>query len=303
MVRSRAVVAACGVILMSLSACGCSEGDGHRTRGSGAGSRATGGAPAPTAGPSGKPGGAAAPTADPSGKAGGPASSTADPGRIPGVGDRLHRHIPADSRQVVVVYGDDEDSPDCTIVLYTKRGSSWDEVGRWRGHNGRNGWTTDHHQGDLRSPVGVFTLSDAGGVLEDPGTRLPYDQDESYEVPEDWGEAHWHDFDYVIAIDYNRLPGTPPDDPTQPEGSDRGGGIWMHLDHGDGTSACISLSEAGMEHLLRTLDPDQHPVVVMGDREGLKTLGGASDPATPRDHGAPRSAAPEYSLRAGPNSP
>ncbi|MEU6370792.1 hypothetical protein ABZ876_35000 [Streptomyces sp. NPDC046931] len=197
--------------------------------------------------------------------------STADPGRVPGVGDRLYRLVPDASSQVLAVYGDDEDSPESTLVLFEKDdGDTWYEAGRWRGHNGRKGWTTDHHEDDLRTPVGVFTLSDAGGVLDDPGTRLPYDQGKSYEVPQNWGEAHRHDFDYVIAIDYNRLRGTPPNDPTRPEGAERGGGIWLHVDHGDGTSACVTLPESGMEYLLRTLDPDRHPVVVMGDREALK---------------------------------
>lgn len=271
MMGSRAVVAACGLLLMSLSACGGSEGDGHhRTKTGGAGgSLAAGRVPAP-AGAGGPTGEASAPRAEPNVKTGEGSASTIEPWRIPGIGDRMYSRIPADSSQVVTVYGDDKDSPDSTIVLYTKQGSTWNEAGRWRGHNGRSGWTVDHWEGDLRSPVGVFTLSAAGGVLEDPGARLPYDQNESYEAPEDWGMSHWRDFDYVIAIDYNRLPGTPPDDPTRPDGDEKGGGIWMHLDHGDGTSACITLPESGMAHLLRTLDPNRHPMVVMGDRESLK---------------------------------
>ncbi len=32
----------------------------------------------------------------------------------------------------------------------------------------------------------------------------------------------------------------------------------------------MSLSKSGMQHLLRTLDPKQHPVVVMGDKANLK---------------------------------
>jgi L,D-peptidoglycan transpeptidase YkuD (ErfK/YbiS/YcfS/YnhG family) len=193
-----------------------------------------------------------------------------DPGRIPGIGDHLYQRIPDGSRQALVVYGDGVNLPDSTIVLYVKHDGAWIEDERWQGHNGRLGWTTDHREGDLRTPVGVFTLSDAGGVLDDPGTLLPYDQGEAYEVPEDWGEKHWDDFDYVIAIDYNRLRGTPPNDPTRPDGQKKGGGIWLHLDHGDGTSACVTLPEYGMEYLLRSLDPDRQPVVVMGDRANLK---------------------------------
>ena len=197
-------------------------------------------------------------------------TSAPDPTRIPDVGDRLQRAIPTDTRQVLTVYGNGKDSPDSTAVLFTKNGNTWARTASWPAHNGKLGWTTDHHLGDRRSPVGVFTLTAAGGVLDDPGTALPYSQDESYEAPRDWDESHWHDFDYVIAIDYNRVPGTPPDDAEQPEGEDKGGGIWLHLDHGSGTSACVSLSKEAMEYLLRTLDPDRHPVVLMGDRADLK---------------------------------
>ena len=72
-----------------------------------------------------------------------------------------------------------------------------------------------------------------------------------------------------IAIDYNRVTGTPPNDPTRPRGQKKGGSIWLHMDHGSGTSACVSLPKSAMRHLLRTLDPKQHPVVVMGDRARL----------------------------------
>jgi L,D-peptidoglycan transpeptidase YkuD (ErfK/YbiS/YcfS/YnhG family) len=195
--------------------------------------------------------------------------ATADPTRIPDVGDRLQRQIPADSRQAVVVYGDGKNSADSTVVLYTKRGFVWHRTRGWPAHNGWKGWTTDHHEDDKRSPVGVFTLTDAGGVLADPGAKLPYTRSSAFAAPRSWPKSHWHDFDYVIAIDYNRVKGTPPNDPTRPGGAEKGGSIWLHMDHGSGTSACVSLSQSAMECLLRTLDPEQHPVVVMGDRADL----------------------------------
>lgn len=198
------------------------------------------------------------------------ASSEADPTRIPGVGDRLQAKIPAKSRQVVAVYGRDKDSADATVELYTKQDGRWSRDQRWPAHNGRKGWTTQHREGDKRSPVGVFTLSDAGGVLPDPGAKLPYAHTAAFTPPTYWPKSTRHDFDLVIAIDYNRVEGTTPLDPTRPEGQSRGGSIWLHMDHGSGTSGCVSLSKAGMQHLLRTLDPAKHPAVVMGDRATLE---------------------------------
>ena len=232
---------ACVLLLAALSACG----------GAGTG-----------------PGGAAGRTRAGAGGAGG-APGTHAPAGIPDVGDRLQRRIPPTSGQVLAVYGAGPDSADATAVLYVRRGRGWNRVRGWPAHNGKRGWTVDHHAGDNRSPVGVFTLTDAGGVLADPGTELPYTRSADFAAPRSWPRSHWHDFDYVIAIDYNRVRGNPPDDPTRPEGEAKGGGIWLHMDHGSGTSACVSLSEAAMEYLLRTLDPDRHPVVVMGDRAHL----------------------------------
>jgi L,D-peptidoglycan transpeptidase YkuD (ErfK/YbiS/YcfS/YnhG family) len=198
-----------------------------------------------------------------------PSPSGAGARRIPGVGERLHAEIPESARQVVAVHGAGKDSEDATVALYTRRGETWTRERRWPAHNGKRGWTPDHREDDKRSPVGVFTLSDAGGVLPDPGAKLPYTRSAAFAAPRHWPERYRHDFDYVIAIDYNRVRGTPPNDPTRPLGREKGGGIWLHMDHGSGTSGCVSLSRAAMEYLLRTLDPAQHPVIVMGDRQSL----------------------------------
>ena len=52
-------------------------------------------------------------------------------------------------------------------------------------------------------------------------------------------------------------------------GAKRGGGVWLHVDHGGPTHACVSVAKAHMKELLRTLDPDRHPVVVMGYADWL----------------------------------
>jgi L,D-peptidoglycan transpeptidase YkuD (ErfK/YbiS/YcfS/YnhG family) len=74
----------------------------------------------------------------------------------------------------------------------------------------------------------------------------------------------------VIAINYNRQPGTTPLDWTRPLGAARGGGIWFHVDHGGPTHGCVSLAREHMKALLRALDPDRGPVVVMGDAASLR---------------------------------
>lgn len=194
------------------------------------------------------------------------------PAPLGGLGPRTLALIPGKTRQVVVVTGAGRDANHSEAVLYRRTASGWKAGTAWPARNALNGWTDDHRVGDLRSPIGVFTLSDAGGLLPDPGTLLPYDESPGFAISGTGfvGEPLAGSFDYVIAIDYNRVPGTSPLDRTRPLGANRGGGIWLHVDHRGPTQGCVSLEEPHMRQLLRALDPAQHPVIVMGDAGSLR---------------------------------
>ncbi|WNI19093.1 hypothetical protein [Actinacidiphila sp. ITFR-21] len=198
------------------------------------------------------------------------AEASADPRTLPGVGPAMTAKVPPSARQAVVVYGAGPTTSKSTVALFTRTADGrWRPGPSWPSHNAVHGWTAEHHEGDLKSPIGVFTLHDAGGLLADPGAKLPYHRSAAFTTPASWPAGYHHDFDYVIAIDYNRVVGTSPADPTRPQGRSRGGGIWLHMDHGVGTSACVTVSEDAMRYLLRTLAPADHPVIVMGDRAHL----------------------------------
>ncbi|MGW2848031.1 hypothetical protein [Streptomyces sp. NPDC001274] len=204
-----------------------------------------------------------------------PRAPRAHPREIPDLGPRTRAGIPADSRQALVVTGDDYDSSLSTAVLYTRDDPArgWRPVaGPWPAHNALDGWTDRHEQGDLRSPVGVYGLTHAGGLLAPPRTAFPYDHNPLFTVDGEGfdGEPLEGAFDYVVAIDYNRAPRTSPLDRTRPLGEERGGGIWLHVDHGGPTQGCVSLPADRMRELLTALDPAKKPVVVMGDAEGLE---------------------------------
>ncbi|MFF3558544.1 L,D-transpeptidase family protein [Streptomyces sp. NPDC002574] len=193
------------------------------------------------------------------------------PARLPGLGPKTLSQVPARTRQVVLVTGTGKKSSSSRVVLWERVDGGWRPGAVWAAHNGYKGWTDEHYAGDLHSPIGVFGLTDAGGRLPDPGTKLPYHHSGAFSIsgPGIEGESLAGSFDYVIAINYNRQPGTSPMDGAQPMGANRGGGIWIHVDHGGPTHACISLSKAHMSQLLRALDPADHPVVVMGDAASL----------------------------------
>ncbi|MFI6039460.1 L,D-transpeptidase family protein [Streptomyces sp. NPDC051315] len=198
-------------------------------------------------------------------------SARSAPQRLPGLGPKTGAAVPSAARQVVMVTGRGRDSPLSQVVLYERTSAGWRAGPVWPAHNALRGWTDHHMGGDLRSPVGVYGLTDAGGRLRDPGTRLPYHRSGAFTAPGTGfeGEPLAGSFDYVIAIDYNREPGTSPLDWTRPLGAERGGGIWLHVDHGGPTHGCVSIAEEHMKELLRALDPALHPVVVMGDHASL----------------------------------
>ncbi|MGW0338098.1 hypothetical protein ACWD0J_41040 [Streptomyces sp. NPDC003011] len=198
-------------------------------------------------------------------------SVAAAPRRLPGLGPQTLAEVPSRTRQAVVVTGRGKNSSTSTVVLYERTPAGWQAGESWPAHNALKGWTDHHRLGDLRSPVGVYTLTAAGGLLRDPGTRLPYDRSTAFSLSGTGfeGEPLAGSFDHVIAIDYNRKPGTSPLDWTRPLGADRGGGIWLHVDHGGPTQGCVSIAEQHMKALLLALDPERHPVVVMGDAASL----------------------------------
>ncbi|MQY37665.1 hypothetical protein SRB17_56690 [Streptomyces sp. RB17] len=190
---------------------------------------------------------------------------------IPGLGPERSAAIPERCGQAVVVTGRGKNSPLCTVVLHQRTATGWQAGPAWPGHNALRGWSAHHVLGDLRSPLGVYTLSDAGGLLPDPGSKLPYHHSGGFHSPGTGfeGEPLEGCFDYVVAIDYNRRPGTSPLDWTRPLGPERGGGVWLHVDHGGPTHGCVSVAQAAMKELLCTLDPDRDPVVVMGHADWL----------------------------------
>ena len=199
-----------------------------------------------------------------------PAGSLAQVARL---GPTTAATVPVASTQAVVVRGDGAKDATAGIELYERDARGWRRTGGWRGHVGARGWTDDHREGDLSTPVGTFTLSDAGGLLPDPGTELPYSQSADFVPSGDgvFGDSLAGSFDYVVAIDFNRVRGRSPLDSARPQGQAKGGGIWLHVDHDGPTHGCISVPEDGMRTLLRALLPAANPVVVMADAARLAT--------------------------------
>jgi|GEM_PF-884977 len=193
---------------------------------------------------------------------------------LPGIGEWAATRLPAGTRQVILVSAPDRASTSNTVTLWERASetSPWTRHGlALAGRNGANGWTTDHREGDRSSPIGVFGLTAAGGRLPDPGTALPYEYQPRFFVA---GSGDLDDpmtvaFNYVVAIDYNRIPGRPPSDPARPLGERAGGDIWLHVDHQAPTKGCVTVAQNELASIMRWLDPATHPMIIMGDAASL----------------------------------
>jgi L,D-peptidoglycan transpeptidase YkuD (ErfK/YbiS/YcfS/YnhG family) len=165
------------------------------------------------------------------------------------------------------------------VRVYRRRGHCWRLVaGPWRAHVGRNGLSAHHREGDGTTPLGTFAIgSVAYGVAPDPGTGLAYhtltcgdwwDEDPTSPTynrfrhvrcgtsPTFHGgsEALWLQrvaYAHFAVIEYNAHPVVP----------GRGSAIFIHVDVGQPTNGCVSLSADELVELLRLLRPADQPEV------------------------------------------
>jgi L,D-peptidoglycan transpeptidase YkuD (ErfK/YbiS/YcfS/YnhG family) len=178
----------------------------------------------------------------------------------------LAQEVPANSGQAVIVRAPSMSSTTNTVTLWTRTAAGWSQIGAsMPGHNGERGWSAHRTSGDLKTPTGVYSLTAAGGRLPNPGTSEPYEHNAPYFRTNGrfLGRSTVGVFDYVVAIDFNRVPGSPVSSTAEPKGEGPGGGIWLHVDNGAATLACVTVSKPNMVTILRWLDPSQHPVIVL----------------------------------------
>lgn len=154
-------------------------------------------------------------------------------------------------------------------------------IGPVRGFIGRNGLVpaATRRQGTATTPAGTFGLVSAFGRAPDPGTTMPYRRLAPDDVwmydprrpatynrvvrradPGGYGERLWDypaRYRYAVVVDYNL--------PPRPDVR-RGGGIFLHVSVGHPTAGCVAVPRRTMRTLLRWLDPQQDPHIVIDGR-------------------------------------
>lgn len=179
----------------------------------------------------------------------------------------------------------------CQLICVSAKGSTarftcFDKIcpGLWRfneslgvmgGYIGRNGVTTEKHEGDGCTPAGLFRLGFAFGNREKPKTAIEYRHITANSVWVDdpvsplynsWLETSssvdWHsaeklsdfkeEYAYAVVIEYNtadRVPG-------------KGSAIFLHCGN-QPTAGCSALPEQSLLRLLAWLDPVACPCILI----------------------------------------
>jgi len=195
--------------------------------------------------------------------------------RLPAVGS---------STQAIVVRTPSWNATVGSLTAYEKTDGTWHAIaGTTTAYVGYSGFSTHKHEGDGRTPAGIYGFAFAFGTESDPGTKLTYRRTTSSDVwvddPESslynlWergpSRGRWKSaeqlyqpkpYAYAAAIAYNtaRTPG-------------RGSAIFLHVSLGHATSGCVSIERSTLVRILRWLDPAQQPVIVMGPSSYVDSL-------------------------------
>lgn len=171
-----------------------------------------------------------------------------------------------------------------TVTECARKAGRWHQILSTPGRIGSKGYAPvgEKREGDGRSPSGSYSMNLAFGE-GDPGTALHYHK--LLASNECWGSTvgtpeynrYFHgtcrdtDEDLVkteqegqyrqfAVINYNR----PPDSPIIPGD---GSAIFLHINGAGSTAGCVSVSEANVKFILRTLHPGDR--IVMGTQAAV----------------------------------
>ncbi|HEY0871314.1 MAG TPA: L,D-transpeptidase family protein [Acidothermaceae bacterium] len=180
------------------------------------------------------------------------------------------------AQQVVIVTSSGWSTDVATLQTFQKDVTGWHVAfPAMAAHIGRDGFSADKHEGDLKTPVGSYGFGTMFGQRASPGVKFPYRVADSQSVwvddPSSAFYNTWQEnaalsgehlaaagfatsYAYAVDIAYNTNPVVP----------GKGSAIFLHVTTGGGTAGCVSIAQSNLFEILRWLDPAQSPIIVMG---------------------------------------
>jgi L,D-peptidoglycan transpeptidase YkuD (ErfK/YbiS/YcfS/YnhG family) len=141
-------------------------------------------------------------------------------------------------------------------------------------HNGCESWKIriDRIEGDMRTPIGVYSIPWAFGTARNPGTKLNYKNidsntyyDGQYGSPTYntlvEGKPNDNEYEYMDIMPYRYGSLINFNSGGQPG---KGNAVFLHCSTASGyTSGCVSINSEHMVRVLRWLDPGQNPLIII----------------------------------------
>ena len=181
------------------------------------------------------------------------------------------------SNQLITVVSNGGSYAELTMWEKLSNGK-WIEVDSMPARLGENGmkYYGDVYEMDKCTPTGIYTLSEAFGINENPGSALPYrvldgseywvdDENSDYYNTMQFGDANgrWNSaehlssfqgyYNYSIVIDYNRWTVI----------SGKSSAIFLHCDLGSYTYGCVAIAEDKLINILKWLKPNNNPKIIL----------------------------------------
>jgi L,D-peptidoglycan transpeptidase YkuD (ErfK/YbiS/YcfS/YnhG family) len=217
-----------------------------------------------------------------------------------------HLSLAPDVKQLVTVTSEGWSDTRAQLRVWRKRAGSWRLVrGPVRVSLGWNGWVPAQRrrQSTGTTPAGRFGMRYAFGTRRDPGTELryrrvdgnaywPYEPRDpaTYNIyqPRKARTTHWrsdyverladygYEYSYSVVLGYNLPRGVHWSKARRqwvarkPADTDRGGGIFLHVKKKRYTAGCVSGPIRDIRWIVRWLDPDLTPRIVMGPTAWVK---------------------------------
>lgn len=193
----------------------------------------------------------------------------------------LPKAVPSNSTQLIVVTVNSPTSIHAHLRRFQKRKDHWKKIGNtFPIVIGKHGATRNKHEGDLKTPLGVFPINTAFGIDQQGNTltTMPYIQVTPSTVCVDDPQSlfynqiintdkipaiNWHSAEQMfqaktayqlgLEIAYNKRPIRP----------GHGSCIFMHVwqDASHGTAGCVAMTKTHLKTILAWLKPKSHPII------------------------------------------
>jgi L,D-peptidoglycan transpeptidase YkuD (ErfK/YbiS/YcfS/YnhG family) len=218
-----------------------------------------------------------------------PAASPAQAAALP---DLLESK--GDARQLIVVKANNWSTSFARLEVWNKYSTGWRLSASFPARLGSTGfeWASKRRQDDGSTPAGTFTITQTFGISPNPGTKMPfrrvwnndywvydkrcpatYNTWQKYGTKRCWRtswaehlKSYRPEYDMAAVINFNRPGGGKPADVR------RGGGIFLHINGSGATAGCVSLRRGDMARVMRWLDPQRKPRIIMAPSSVITRL-------------------------------